>query len=75
MFNLKPGSGNDSVPGRSIGFMPQEIGLYRNFSISEMLHYFGRLHHMRKKDIVAREEFLLSFLDLPMRTRNISQLR
>jgi ABC-type uncharacterized transport system ATPase subunit len=55
--------------------MPQETALYKNFSISEMLHHYGRLHNMNRKDILSREIFLISFLDLPSKTKNISQLR
>ncbi len=75
VYGKRPGSRGHGIPGRLVGYMPQETALYRNFSISEMLHHFGRLHNMNRKEILSREEFLLSFLDLPSRTRNISQLR
>ena len=71
----RPGSRGHQVPGRAVGFMPQETALYTNFSISEMLHYFGHLHNMNRRDILSREEFLLSFLDLPSGSKRISQLR
>ncbi len=75
VFGKRPGSRGHDVPGRSVGFMPQETALYKHFSISEMLHHFGRLHNMSRKNILLREEFLLSFLDLPARTKKVSQLR
>ena len=75
MYGKRPGSSGHDIPGRSVGYMPQETALYQNFTISEMLHYFGRLHHMKGKVIVAREEFLLSFLDLPSKTKRINHLR
>jgi ABC-type multidrug transport system ATPase subunit len=75
VFGKRPGTRGHDIPGRAVGFMPQETALYKNFSISEMLHHFGRLHNMNRKDILSREQFLLSFLDLPPRTRNVSQLR
>ena len=75
MLGQKPGSRGHQVPGRSVGFMPQETALYKDFSISEMLHYFGHLHHMERQEILSREQFLLSFLDLPSRSKRISQLR
>ncbi|CAF4455143.1 unnamed protein product, partial [Rotaria sp. Silwood2] len=53
--------------GRAVGYMPQDTALYKEFSISEMLHYFGHLHNMNRLDILSREEFLLSILDLPSR--------
>ena len=55
--------------------MPQETALYKMFSISEMLHHYGRLHNMKKKDILSRELFLIEFLDLPSKTNKIYQLR
>ncbi|UJR07556.1 hypothetical protein I4U23_011844 [Adineta vaga] len=70
----RPGARGHQVPGRDVGFMPQETALYKDFSISEMLHYFGHLHNMNRKDILSREKFLLSFLDLPSRSKKISQL-
>ncbi|CAF0871109.1 unnamed protein product [Rotaria sp. Silwood1] len=74
VLGKRPGSRGHGVPGRSVGFMPQETALYKNFSISEMLHHFGRLHNMSHKDILSREEFLVSFLDLPSKSKNVSQL-
>ncbi|CAF1478403.1 unnamed protein product, partial [Rotaria sordida] len=74
VLGKRPGSHGHEVPGRAIGYMPQETALYKSFSISEMLHHFGRLHNMNRKDILAREEFLISFLDLPSKSRNVSQL-
>ncbi|CAF3580506.1 unnamed protein product [Rotaria sp. Silwood1] len=74
VLGKRPGSRGHGVPGRSVGFMPQETALYKNFSISEMLHHFGRLHNMSRKDILSREEFLVSFLDLPSKSKNVSQL-
>ncbi|CAF1284439.1 unnamed protein product [Rotaria sp. Silwood1] len=70
----RPGSRGHQVPGRAVGYMPQETALYREFSISEMLHYFGHLHNMSRTDILSQEEFLLSFLDLPSRGKKIVQL-
>ncbi|CAF4089811.1 unnamed protein product, partial [Adineta steineri] len=74
VLGQRPGSRGHEVPGRAVGFMPQETALYKDFSISEMLHYFGHLHDMNRKDILSREKFLLSFLDLPSRSKKICQL-
>ncbi len=75
VFGEHPGSRGHEIPGRSVGYMPQENALYKTFTISEMLFHFGRLHNMNRKEILSREKFLLEFLDLPPRTRKISQLR
>ncbi|CAF1127836.1 unnamed protein product, partial [Didymodactylos carnosus] len=64
-----PGSRGHGVPGAKVGFMPQETALYKDFNISEMLHYFGRLHNMSRQGILKQESFLLGFLDLPSKTK------
>ncbi|CAF2873493.1 unnamed protein product [Rotaria sp. Silwood2] len=74
VFGKQPGAHGYGIPGRAVGYMPQETALYRNFSISEMLHYFGRLHNMKRRDILSREEFLISFLDLLPKSKRVSQL-
>lgn len=71
----RPGARGHQVPGRAVGFMPQETALYKDFSISEMLHYFGHLHNMERREIIENEKFLLDFLDLPSRSHRISDLR
>ena len=45
----------------------QEFALYKEFTINETLHYFGRIHGMKKSDICNQIEFLISLLDLPDR--------
>ncbi|CAF1391962.1 unnamed protein product [Rotaria sordida] len=74
VFDKRPGTHGHGIPGRAVGYIPQETALYRNFSISEMLHHFGRLHNMKRREILSREEFLISFLDLPSKTKRVSQL-
>jgi len=75
VLGQRPGTRGHQVPGRDVGFMPQETALYKDFSISEMLHYFGHLHNMDRRDILSREKFLLSFLDLPSSSKKICQFR
>ena len=53
----------------------QEIGLYKDFSMSETLYYFGLLHGMKVKDVRTRRKFLQDFLDLPPSHRLIRTLR
>ncbi|UJR38629.1 hypothetical protein I4U23_031294 [Adineta vaga] len=74
VFGKVPGSSGSEIPGRAVGYMPQENALYKNFSISEMIFHFGRLHNMKSNEISLREQFLIHFLDLPSKTRKISQL-
>lgn len=71
-INLKiKGSG---VPGRRVGYMPQEIALYAEFSIKETMMYFGWIFGMQTSEIIERLHFLLNFLDLPSENRLVKNL-
>ncbi|XP_040579310.1 ABC transporter G family member 20 [Lepeophtheirus salmonis] len=74
VFGHKPGSSGSGVPGRRVGYMPQELALYKEFTILETLEYFGRIFHMSPGSIKMRAEFLLDFLDLPRKNRLIQNL-
>ena len=52
------------IPGPRVGYMPQELALYNEFTIEETLHYFGRIYGMSGAKIRERTEFLMTFLDL-----------
>ncbi|XP_041921818.1 ABC transporter G family member 23 isoform X2 [Alosa sapidissima] len=63
------------VPGRMVGYMPQDIALYSEFTISDTLWFFGRIHGLTSKETQARMDFLIDFLDLPQKNslvRNLS---
>ncbi|KAI1894749.1 hypothetical protein AGOR_G00118950 [Albula goreensis] len=63
------------VPGKMVGYMPQDLALYDEFTISDTLWFYGRIHGLCSKDTQARMDFLIDFLDLPQRSslvRNLS---
>ncbi|XP_078128557.1 ABC transporter G family member 23 isoform X1 [Sander vitreus] len=63
------------VPGKMVGYMPQELALYREFTIGNTLTFFGRIHGLTSKETKTRMDFLIDFLDLPQRdslVRNLS---
>ncbi|XP_013876908.1 ABC transporter G family member 23 [Austrofundulus limnaeus] len=63
------------VPGKMIGYMPQELALYNEFTISDTLTFFGRIHGLTSKETQARMDFLIDFLHLPQKqslVRNLS---
>uniref|UniRef100_A0A3B4Y397 ABC transporter G family member 20-like n=1 Tax=Seriola lalandi dorsalis TaxID=1841481 RepID=A0A3B4Y397_SERLL len=63
------------VPGKMVGYMPQELALYNEFTISDTLTFFGRIHGLTSKETQARMDFLVDFLDLPQKqslVRNLS---
>ncbi|XP_021913320.1 ABC transporter G family member 20 isoform X2 [Zootermopsis nevadensis] len=70
----KPGTKGSGVPGRRVGYMPQEIALYGEFSIRETMMYFGWIFSMGTSEINERLQFLLDFLDLPSQNRLVKNL-
>ncbi|GLD69618.1 ABC transporter G family member 23-like protein [Lates japonicus] len=63
------------VPGKMVGYMPQDLALYNEFTISDTLTFFGRIHGLTSKETQARMDFLIDFLDLPQKhslVRNLS---
>ncbi|KAL0277533.1 UNVERIFIED_CONTAM: hypothetical protein PYX00_004783 [Menopon gallinae] len=70
----KPGSRGSGVPGPRIGYMPQEIALYGEFSIKETLVYFGWISGMTTSEVKQKLEFLLKFLMLPPASRLVKNL-
>lgn len=70
-FLFQSGSG---VPGKRVGYMPQEIALYAEFSIKETMMYFGWIFGMQTSEIIERLHFLLNFLDLPSENRLVKNL-
>ena len=74
LFGKSPGSKESRVPGPGVGYMPQELALYDNFTIEETLVYFGTLFGIKSKIIDSRIEFLVDLLQLPDRQRLISKL-
>nr|XP_045625785.1 ABC transporter G family member 20-like [Procambarus clarkii] len=74
LYGFPPGTSAAAVPGHRVGYMPQELALYQEFTILETLRYFGRIHQMNSKSISEKSKFLVNFLDLPDPTRLVSQL-
>ncbi|XP_057338569.1 ABC transporter G family member 20 isoform X1 [Microplitis mediator] len=70
----KPGTKGSGVPGKQVGYMPQEIALYGEFTIRETMMYFGWIFGMDTSEIVERLRFLLQFLDLPSQNRLVKNL-
>jgi ABC-type multidrug transport system ATPase subunit len=74
VFGINPSSGGNSVLGSRVGYMPQEIALFPDFTIEETLTFFARLFGMKDKCIKDRIKFLLTFLELPDKKRLVGNL-
>ena len=60
-----PGDRRCGVPGPRVGFMPQELALYTEFTIMETFFYFGRINKMTGRDIKTQLTYLTQLLELP----------
>ncbi|EFA10297.1 ABC transporter G family member 20 [Tribolium castaneum] len=69
-----PGSRGSGVPGPRVGYMPQEIALYGEFTIRETLKYFGWISGMTTQQVEDKLGFLVSFLMLPDADRLVKNL-
>lgn len=74
VFGCKPGQAGSYIPGPGVGYMPQELTLYPEFSILETLTYFGRLFRIDSQVLRERTAFLIRFLGLPEKSRLVKNL-
>uniref|UniRef100_A0A0P6D4K9 ABC transporter G family member n=1 Tax=Daphnia magna TaxID=35525 RepID=A0A0P6D4K9_9CRUS len=70
----EPGSANSGVPGPKVGYMPQELALFGNFTIKETLFFFGGIYRLKATFINSQCEFLSKLLDLPPCDRYVKTL-
>jgi ABC-type multidrug transport system ATPase subunit len=56
-----------------IGYMPQETALIDNFSIREIVWFFGAIYGMKPKNIEKRFEFLSTLFELPDEEKLINE--
>nr|CAH0113565.1 unnamed protein product [Daphnia galeata] len=68
------GSAEIGIPGPQVGYMPQELALYGDFTIHETLTYFGRIYKLKTKFVKSQLKFLSELLDLPPSDRLIKTL-
>ncbi len=74
VFGEEPNSKYSDIPGPGVGYMPQEIALFNEFTIGEILSYFGIIYHMKSDVIEKRIQHLIDLLRLPKKDRKISEL-
>ena len=74
VLGATPGQAGSAVPGRKVGYMPQELALYTEFTILETFQYFGRINKLSSAEIRSQVEFLTSLLELPPHGRTVGTL-
>ncbi|GBP06186.1 ABC transporter G family member 20 [Eumeta japonica] len=70
----RPGSPRSGVPGPRIGYMPQEVALFGDFTIRETMIYFGWTAGMSTAEVDERIDFLIKLLQLPSPSRPVKNL-
>ncbi|XP_071441927.1 ABC transporter G family member 20-like [Hetaerina americana] len=60
----RPGDKGSGVPGHRVGYMPQELSLLQEFTIDNVMTYFGWLFGMSGKELRERSNFLIDLLQL-----------
>ncbi|XP_059468447.1 ABC transporter G family member 23-like [Neocloeon triangulifer] len=70
----RPGSPGSGVPGPRIGYMPQDIALFGDFSIRDTMFYFGKIFGMSNREVEERATFLHRMLELPPDDRLVGNL-
>eukprot|EP00090_Calanus_glacialis_P008173 TRINITY_DN16497_c0_g1_i1.p1 TRINITY_DN16497_c0_g1~~TRINITY_DN16497_c0_g1_i1.p1 ORF type:complete len:734 (+),score=117.42 TRINITY_DN16497_c0_g1_i1:53-2254(+) len=74
VFGGTPGDRSIGLPGPLVGFMPQDICLFMQFTVKETFQYFGRLQKMNMETLEKKQIVLLDMLDLPEPSRSVSGL-
>ena len=75
VFGTAPGSSGSTIPGSGVGYMPQELALYDEFTVNETLTYYAKLHGIGSDHLQGDIDFLLDFLDiLPFKSYLVTNL-
>lgn len=74
VFGKQPGAPGSLIPGAIVGYMPQDVALYQDLTIREILIYFGRLYFMSASKIKQQIAYLMQLLELPSKHRMVNTL-
>ena len=74
VFGKKPADGKSCIPGKDLGYMPQDVSLNTNLTVFEMMRYFGKIFLLNKQQLQERIQHLIDILEIPEGDREISTL-
>ncbi|KAI1293523.1 ABC transporter G family member 23 [Halotydeus destructor] len=74
VFGKKPGDPKAYVPGRDLGYMPQDVALNDGLTIYEMMRYFGKIFLLSSSQVEDRIDHLVKMLEIPDKGRIIKTL-
>ncbi|XP_071626508.1 ABC transporter G family member 20 isoform X2 [Temnothorax longispinosus] len=69
-----PGGKGSGIPGPQVGYMPQDISLVGEFTMSGALYYFGRINGLDDEEIETRQRFFSELLQLPPPDRMVKNM-
>ena len=69
-----PGDRRNGLPGPLVGYMPQDISLYQEFTVRETFQFFGKLHKMTPDLVKKRQEEICEMLELPEESRQVQAM-
>lgn len=74
VFGKKPAAPRSFVPGRDLGYMPQDVALNNGLTVHEMMRYFGKIFLLPPNEVEERIDRLIDILGIPEKNRVISTL-
>lgn len=74
IFGAQPGTPESNIPGPGVGYMPQDLALFKNFTIEETLLFYGRIYGISKGTIKERIKLYVELLGLPEKNRLVNDL-
>lgn len=74
VLGAQPGDRGSPIPGPGVGYMPQELSLFPDFTVEDTLRFFGKLYDVAESEISSRSDFILKLLNLNCPKKVVSQL-
>ena len=74
IFGVRAGTKQSDIPGPGAGYMPQELALFEEFTIEEILTYYGTIYNIKGYELQNRIDELILLLNLPEKNRTVSRL-
>ena len=74
VFGKKPAAPRSFVPGKDLGYMPQDVALNNGLTVHEMMRYFGKIFLLPPNEVEERIDRLIDILGIPEKNRVINTL-
>ncbi|XP_054158290.1 ABC transporter G family member 23-like, partial [Oppia nitens] len=60
--------------GPGVGYMPQEIALFNDFTVKQMFHYYGLIYQMNSQTVNNRMDELMVMFELPSMDQSVDTM-